>query len=306
MDASAILLSVPCSERVPPLTLRLITRWRRLRSAGLLSAGTSGSATEDEEFLEEFLDVALDAPAQLALDSRRVRQERAADGQQLPLPGQLGNTPLPWLVMVAGFGCDIELVDCRGPSGQCGVFGVAGSLVVDVPQQVGPAPLLRAIIMVVGSVEIADQYSGESIAQRLVHDCFAPSPPQEVAFGGGAESPHVAVGPALTPAGFVGVDHRAGAGCGPGSRATGRLGPLRRAMDGAHDGPHAEAQLMHGFQIPLDAADGQPPLFPQRGDQAEQVDAEALLAQSHAVPVPPEVCSAVGTPGKSEQCRCAR
>ena len=40
---------------------------------------------------------------------------------------------------------------------------------------------------------------------------------------------------------------------------------------------------MHGFQIPLDAADGQPPLFPQRGDQAEQVDAEALLAQDHAV-----------------------
>ena len=33
---------------------------------------------------------------------------------------------------------------------------------------------------------------------------------------------------------------------------------------------------MHGVQIPLDAADGQPPLFPQRGDQAEQVDAEAL------------------------------
>ena len=95
--------------------------------------------------------MALDAPAQLGLDSRRVRQERAADGQQLPLPGQLGNTPLPGLVMVAGFGCDIELVDCRGPSGQCGVFGVAGALVVDVPQQVGPAALLGAVIMVVGS-----------------------------------------------------------------------------------------------------------------------------------------------------------
>ena len=78
---------------------------------------------EDEEFLEEFLDVALDAPAQLALDRRRVRQERAADGQQLPLPGQLGNTPLPWLVMVAGFGCDIELVDCRGPSGSAASLG---------------------------------------------------------------------------------------------------------------------------------------------------------------------------------------
>ena len=56
--------------------------------------------------------------------------ERAADGQQLPLPGQLGNTPLPWLVS-----CRLwlnDLVDCRGPSGQCGVFGVAGALVVDV------------------------------------------------------------------------------------------------------------------------------------------------------------------------------
>ena len=94
---------------------------------------------EDEEFpvssTGQALDVALDASAQLGLDSRRVRQERAADGQQLPLSGQLGNTPLPWLVIVAGFGCDIELVDCRGPSGQCGVFGVAGALVVDVPQQ---------------------------------------------------------------------------------------------------------------------------------------------------------------------------
>ena len=40
---------------------------------------------------------------------------------------------------------------------------------------------------------------------------------------------------------------------------------------------------MHGVQIPLDAADGPPPLFPQRGDQAEQVDPEALLAQDHAV-----------------------
>ena len=61
------------------------------------------------------------------------------------------------------------------------------------------------------------------------------------------------------------------------------LGLLRGLVNGAHDGPHAAAQLMHGVQIPLDAADGQPPLFPQRGDQAEQVDAEALLAQDHAV-----------------------
>ena len=180
MDASVILLSVPlfrpgapadlaADDQMAPAALgRVVVRWHvRFGHA-------------DEEFLDEVLD----APAQLALDRRRVRQERAADGQQLPLPGQLGNTPLPGLVMVAGFGCDIELVDCRGPSGQCGVFGVAGALVVDVPQQVGPAPLLGAVIMVVGGVAIADQHSGERLAQRFVHHRLAPTPPQEVAFAG--------------------------------------------------------------------------------------------------------------------------
>ena len=32
-DARVILLSLPVSERVPPIIFRLITRWRRLRSA---------------------------------------------------------------------------------------------------------------------------------------------------------------------------------------------------------------------------------------------------------------------------------
>ena len=44
-EAKIIFVSVPWSERVPPLILRLVTRWRRLRSAALLSAGTAGSAT---------------------------------------------------------------------------------------------------------------------------------------------------------------------------------------------------------------------------------------------------------------------
>ena len=68
---------------------------------------------------------------------------------------------MPWLVMAEGFGLDIELVDCRGPSSQYGIFGVEGSLVVHVPQQVGPAPLLGAIIMVAGDVEVAEQHAGE-------------------------------------------------------------------------------------------------------------------------------------------------
>ena len=51
MDASVILRSVPCSERVPSLTLRLMTKWRRLRSAALLSEGTAGSATKTKSSL---------------------------------------------------------------------------------------------------------------------------------------------------------------------------------------------------------------------------------------------------------------
>ena len=98
MDASVILLSVPCPERVPPLTLRLTTRCRRLRSAGLLSAPLARPVRPRRRRVPvsstgQALDETLDAPAQFVLDSRRVRQERAADGQQLPLPGQLGNTP---------------------------------------------------------------------------------------------------------------------------------------------------------------------------------------------------------------------
>ena len=48
---------------------------------------------------------------------------------------------------------------------------------------------------------------------------------------------------------FVGVDHYAVQ-----DRGHRWLGPLRGLVNGAHDGPHAEAQLMHGVQIPLDAS----------------------------------------------------
>ncbi len=40
---------------------------------------------------------------------------------------------------------------------------------------------------------------------------------------------------------------------------------------------------MHSAQVPLDAAPGQPSLLPQGGNQADDVDAEPLLAQHHAV-----------------------
>ncbi len=59
-EARLILLVVPCCERVLPLILRLATRWRRLRSAALLSDGARRVGHKDEEFLDE----AMDAPAE--------------------------------------------------------------------------------------------------------------------------------------------------------------------------------------------------------------------------------------------------
>ena len=64
MDASVILLSVPRSDRVPPLILRLITTWRAALG-GVVVRRHVRFGHEDEEFL----DVALDAPAQPALQS---------------------------------------------------------------------------------------------------------------------------------------------------------------------------------------------------------------------------------------------
>ena len=40
---------------------------------------------------------------------------------------------------------------------------------MDVPQQVGPAALLGAVVVMVGGIEVADQHPGELLAQDLVH-----------------------------------------------------------------------------------------------------------------------------------------
>ena len=56
--------------------------------------------------------------------------------------------------MVEGLGGKVDVVDCRRPPGQFLVLGVEDLQVVDVPQQVDPAPLLQPWVMVVGGVEV--------------------------------------------------------------------------------------------------------------------------------------------------------
>ena len=58
---------------------------------------------------------------------------------------------------------------------------------------------------------------------------------------------------------------------------------LSHPLRGVRDGPRTEAQPMHGAQIPLDGAEGQPGLLPQGGNQAHYIDPQTLLPQRHAV-----------------------
>ena len=83
--------------------------------------------------------------------------------------------------MGEGFGLLVELVDGVRPLDQREIVGVEDAPVVDVSQQMCPAALLGAVIVVVGGIEVADQHPGKLIAQDLIHHGFAASPPQEVA-----------------------------------------------------------------------------------------------------------------------------
>ena len=115
IEARIILVSVPWSERVPPLTLRLTTKWRRLRSAvrlGRIVRRHIRFSREDEEFL----DVARHASAQLGLGRRRViRRRRTAKYQQASFQGQLDGAPLFLCGMCKGCVLAVELLDGLTP-----------------------------------------------------------------------------------------------------------------------------------------------------------------------------------------------
>ena len=93
-DASVILLSLPGCERVPPLILRLITRWRGLRSAALLSDGPP-VRHEDEQLpvssTGQALGMPLNPPAELGLHCQRLFHERPAQRQQPLFQRQLSS-----------------------------------------------------------------------------------------------------------------------------------------------------------------------------------------------------------------------
>lgn len=176
----------------------------------------------------------------------------------------------------------VELVYRASPPGQPVILRVEDTQVVDVPQQMGPAALVGTVVVVIGSVEVADQHAGKLLAQDLIHHGLATSPAQEVSLGGSAEGPHVAVVSAFPPAGLIGVDHRAA----PDAFHNARQFPLclgGHFARGVHQGAQAEVQPVHRLQVPLYGAPGQPGLLPEGGNQADQVDPQALLSRHHAL-----------------------
>ena len=61
--------------------------------------------------------------------------------------------------MGEGFGLAVELVDGVNPLRQPVSLGIECARAVDVPQQVCPAALFGAVVVVVGSVEVANQHA---------------------------------------------------------------------------------------------------------------------------------------------------
>jgi hypothetical protein len=98
--------------------------------------------------------------------------------------------------------------------------------------------------MVIGGVEVAHQYPTEGVTQGLIHYSFIPPTTQEVPLRGSAEGPHIAIGPLLTPTGFVSVYHRTGSDTlhYPFHCFFGLPGAMLYDLD---DAPHAQLELMH-------------------------------------------------------------
>ena len=82
-----LLVSLPRSERAPPLVFRLTTGGRRLRSAALLSALLSAPARGSAAKVKQLRQEAFHPPAQRP-HGRIAAQVRLTDGPQ-PLPAAL-------------------------------------------------------------------------------------------------------------------------------------------------------------------------------------------------------------------------
>ena len=282
-DVRAILLSVPRGERVPPLILRLTTRCLRLRSAALLSGGTSGSDTKTNSSLMDRSLRRQSLACGAVWSDRKARHSAGNCSSKFTWSGEVSRRWSRTGERAArDLAFEVDPLDRSAPPSQPPMVGVARIESPYVPQQMDPTPLLGAGVVVICGVEVACQHPTDALAQRLVDGRLAATATQEVPLPGSAERPHVAVGSALTPAGLVGVHH----GASPNAlQHVGhhRSGRLRHPVSRLDDGARADLQLIHRPQVGLDGPDRQPLLLTHRRYQAHQTDAQALPSHGHPV-----------------------
>jgi hypothetical protein len=118
---------------------------------------------------EQFLDEAFNAPTELAPECQGVIKKGPTQGQHFSSCANWARRPSCAWGVTRVLGLSVELMDCLGPLGQAGVFWVQPFQVMDVPQQVGPAPLLEPRVMVIGGVEIAHHHPAEGPTQHFIY-----------------------------------------------------------------------------------------------------------------------------------------
>jgi hypothetical protein len=77
---------------------------------------------------------------------------------------------------------------------------------MQIPQQVNPAALMQAGIIMVATIEVTDQYSLKSLQHLLRHTVATALVEDKVTHPRRGETPYIPILPALSPTGFVGMD----------------------------------------------------------------------------------------------------
>ena len=149
----------------------------------------------------------------------------------------------------------------------------------------GPTPLVRPLIHVVGSVEVADQHPLELVPQHLLHHRPAPAGPvEEVAHLWRAETPEIPITAIFPPARFVPVHHGTGSDL-LAQPAVLLPAMLRRPPNQAHQFSQAQAQAKTPLQVALYHPEGEPALLPQHAYFALHRNAEPLPPHRYGAPV---------------------
>ena len=174
-----------------------------------------------------------------------------------------GNCTVPTARACSSGTCKNCCLHLLGPFGQPLVLRVFLLQLVDVPQEMGPTPLVQPLMHVVSTVEVTDQHPFKLVSQHLLNHLAAPAgPAEEVTHFRIAEAPEIPVAAIFPPACFVPVHHRTGSYLLP-QPVVLLLTALRRSPHQRCQFTNAEAQAIAPLQVALNQPKGEPQLLPE-------------------------------------------